>query len=131
MGGRGVIDAQRIAENVIWRAWADAFAIVGIDRINRQDMAEAYWWLIAPDGEWAESRAAWCAAAGVCPDKIRDLAIKDADAYRAAREALDAHMDFRAARARALWGKRRQRRLDAGEIVAKRRGRSPAERQAA
>lgn len=126
-----MIDAQRIAEHVIWQAWADAFGIVGLDRIYRHEMAEAYWWLIAPAGEWAESRVAWCAAAGVCPDNLRALALRDAPAYRAAREALEAQMEIRAESARVYWARRRERRLASGEIVAKPRGRPPGDRKAA
>lgn len=126
-----MIDAQRIAEHVIWQAWADAFGIVGMDRLRRHEMAEAYWWLIAPDGEWAASREAWCAAAGVCPDSLRDLAVKDADAYRAAREALEVQMTIRAEKATVYWARRRERRLASGEIEAKPRGRPPAHQRAA
>jgi len=66
----GILAAAVIAQAFHDAGWVTNCAASGIDR------SQARAFLTSTQGEWAFAREAWAVAAGLCPEFVRDLALK-------------------------------------------------------
>lgn len=91
-------DAAELARAVIRQAWIDAFPTSQHVARSAADQPEAWRWLTAARGEWAEARGDWCAMAGVCPHTLRLRALARGEDYRAGLVSRNQAMERRLAR---------------------------------
>ena len=84
---------ERVGNAVVVQVWADAIGGQVGYRRTEQIAREAWLFLTAEAGQWAEARRNWCGLLGRCPDELRRRALRHQAEHRATLAEIRAKLD--------------------------------------